>query len=207
MALTCTGCTIPTTKNALVTPSDASACPALHGVYRSADCADNLDHWVHIGPAGDNYPKGFLRIISVFQPRDSHTALDSMSYVGFVEQIGQYQVLHIPLPGTLNVDSECTTWNRKWDAAQVGGYWVARLLVRPDAIEMADLNREFITDAIAAGKLTGQVAQERVKSGGIEYGKKTITMTAKSDELRDFFIHHIEGELFNTPDWVFTRAK
>jgi len=182
--------------------------PKLPGVYRSTDCPDNIVHYAHVGPAGDDYPDGFLRIISVSQPKDSKTALDSESYVGFVEQIGQHHVLHIPLPRTLKLDDQRTIWNQKWDAKDVGGYMVVRLSVAPDGAQMSDLNDAFIAEQIAAKNLGGRVTQKIVERDGItEVGKKAITITADSQELREFFKRHIDGKLFNKPHSKFTRLK
>ena len=206
--LACSGCTIPTLTNPLVTPSDAKAFPKLHGVYRTTDCPDNIVHYAHVGPAGDDYPDGFLRIISVSQPKDSKTALDSESYVGFVEQIGLHYVLHIPLSKTLKHDDQRTIWNEKWDAKDVGGYMVVRFTAGPDGIEMSDLNDDFIAEQVASKNLNGRVTQKVVERNGVtEIRKRTITITADSQELREFFKRHIDGKLFNKPYWKFTRIK
>lgn len=202
------GCTIPTLTNPLITPSDAKAFPKLHGVYRTTDCPDNTIHYAHVGSAGDDYPHGFLRILSVGQPKDSKTALDSAGYIAFVEQIAQYHLLHIPLPRTLKLQEQHAIWNQKWDANDVGGYIVVRLRVSPDGVEMSDLNDDFIAEQIAGKNINGRVNQEVIERDGVtEVGKKTITITAESRELREFFTRHIDGKLFNKPYCKFNRVK
>ena len=164
--------------------------------------------YAHVGPAGDAYPDGFLRIIWVGQPKDSELALDYTTYIGFVEQIGRYYILHIPLPKNLKLDKPPDIWNQKWDAKQVSGYMVVRLLVQPDGTEMSDLNDDFIAEQINAKKLAGRVTQKVVERDGVvEIGKKTITITVDSEELRQFFKRHTDGKLFNKPHWKYTRVK
>lgn len=85
LVLTCSGCTIPTIQEPLVNPSESKPFPKLHGAYRTTDCPDNIVHYAHVGPAGDNYPDGFLPIISVSQPKNAETL-----------EKGQSQSLPIP---------------------------------------------------------------------------------------------------------------
>ena len=208
LLLVCVGCTVPTLENPLVDPSQARAFPGLLGAYRTDDCPDNIVHYAHVGPAGDGYPDGFIRIISVSQPRDAETALRSEAYVGFVVPIGGFYILHIPLSKATNVDGGLTISDQNWDRNQIAGYFVLRLLAGPDGIEMSGLNEHFIAEQIAKSRLAGRVTQPTVERDGVvEVGERVITITADEDELRQFFTRHVDGDLFRDPDWKFTRVR
>ncbi len=205
--LACTGCTLPTSKYPLVDPAVAKPMPELHGAYRSTDAPDNIVHYAHVGPAGDGFPEGFLRIVSVGQPKDAKTELTHFLCVAFVERVGRHHVLHIPLPKTLNLN-ESAPWPQKWDPEQVGGYHLVRLTKRDDGgIEMAGLNESFLAKQIDAKQLAGRVTQEEIRRGEVvEADKRTVTITADSEDLRQFFTRHIDGELFNKAHWRFSRV-
>jgi hypothetical protein len=206
----CSGCTIPELKHPLVKPEDAKTCLQLYGVYRSTDCPDNIVVYEHVGPAGDDFPEGFLRFISVSQPKDYKTPLKSESYIGFVEQIGKDYILQIPVHKQAEkFEQQGTAWGGKWDAEQVAGYIVVRLSIREGVVEMSALNNEFVEESIETKQLAGQVMQEKVKreDGSVEIGEKTIYIAAETAELRKFFARHIDGGLFDKPDWKYTRVK
>jgi hypothetical protein len=208
LVLACSGCTIPTFTNPLVNPSDAKSFPTLHGVYRTTDCPTNLVMYEHVGPAGDGYPNGILRIISVAQPKDAKTPLRSTTYFGFVEQIGRHYILHLALPKSGNLDRPPESWNEKWDVTQVGGYLVLKLSAIDDGFEMAPLNDVWLAEQIRSNQLAGQVTQDTpTRDGATKVGGTTITVTADAEALREFFTRHIDDKLFDKPSWKYTRVK
>lgn len=215
LVLVCSGCTIPLVKHPLVNPAEAKAEASLYGVYRTEDCPDNIVHWVHVGPAGGDFPAGFVRIISVSQPKerqpkDAKTALDWTTYIGFVERVGKYHVLHLPLPRKAKGDEEKrrSWWDQKWDENEVGAYMVLRLSVGDDVVEMAVLDGEFVKDEIKAKKLTGEVDEKRREHDGAVVAEDgAVTITAGTAELREYFARQIEGKLFIERQWKFTRVK
>lgn len=211
LALSCSGCTIPVVKNPLVKPADAHAVASLYGVYRSNDCPTNLVHWVHVGPAGSEFPAGFVRIVSIGQPRDAKTALDEPdTYIGFLAPVGKYHVLHLPFPKKAQDDkaNPGISWDRKWDEDEVEGYLVLRLLLGDDGVEMAALDGRFVRDEIGAKKLTGEAKEEhRERNGVVEIKEGPVTITAGTAELREYFARHVDGKLFDKPYWKFVRMK
>lgn len=202
----CTGCTVPVAEHPLVDPADASTFPELHGVYRADDDADTFGQFVHIGSAGDGFPAGFVRIISVYQPKDATHALRSTTYIGFVERIGQAHILHLPGPKSGKLDDQHKVWDEKWNPDQLAGYLLVRLTPRDGGVDMSALNVEFIKKQIEEQKLAGRVEVEQSQSDGTEV-IKSITITAETDELRAFFERHIDVELFDDPHWRYARVE
>ena len=216
LLLLCVGCKIPTTKNPLVEPSEAKPFSGLYGAFRSTDRTDDDLQYVHMGPAGNGYPAGFLQIISVSHSNDSKSSDSKLSdsksslvfekYVGFVYPMGRYAVLHIPLPKTKKEANKPAFWDREWDQEQVGGYMIMRLLVSPDSIEMCSLNEEFVMEKILSKKLAGRVDQgagEREPATTVKI--QTVTITADADALRQFFTKYMDDKLFDDPQWKLTR--
>lgn len=210
-ALACSGCTIPVLKNPLVKPAEAKAVDTLCGVYRSDDCPTNFIHYVHVGPAGGDFPAGFVRIVSVMQPRDKTEVLEEpMTYIGFVEPIGKYHILHLPLSNAMK-DKEKrrrTSWNGKWDENEVAGYLAMRLLIGDAGVEMAMLDGDVVKEQIRAKALTGEIEEKRsMVDGKVVVTDGPVMITEEMGKLRDFFSRHIDGKLFEEPHWKFERVK
>ena len=209
LMLTGSGCGALNIVNPLVDPADAKPLPALHGVYRTNDCPSNMENFVHVGSAGEKFPAGFLRFIMVSQPKDANTELGSSSFVGFVHQVDESHMLHIPIPKTATDEPQSNFWEHEWDPAQVASYWIIRLSLQTDGLTMAALNIDFLSAEIKAKRLTGLVTQEETEQecGLVVQGKLTIDVTADSKELNAFFTQHLDGKLFDKPSRNYRRVK
>lgn len=191
------GCNVTTSQHPLVAPAEAKRLPALYGHFRHAEDADNVVRFEHIGPAGEGFPAGMLRILIVQSSRNGEQPLEYFSTVGFVQPVGKYHVLHLPHPKKLDLDSR-DMFGQKWDPDLVAGYHLERLLIRADDVEVASLNPEFLAEQIASGRLAGVVRQGETRRGDVtEIGPTSVTITAETAELRKFFERHIEGKLFS----------
>ncbi len=205
--LLCSGCTVPTTKNPLVDPSDAKAFPEFHGVYRTENKESSKVHYAHIGSAGDQYPEGFLKFLFVVHPSDSKSALQTGIHIGFVEKIGKEYLLHLPVSENNLLDSQTKTWGQKWDASKVESYLIVKLSLSPETLRMTLLDEEFIEEMIKTKKLAGQITPEKTEK---QNGKnvtipKSITITAGTEELRQFFKQQLNGKLFEKE--VYSKMK
>jgi hypothetical protein len=203
--LLCSGCAFPTSKNPLVNPSDAKAFPELHGVYRSEEKEDNTYHYAHIGPAGDQYPKGFLRIISVGQSSGLKSELKLKILVGFVEKIGKEYLLHFPIPENYSAtDNKLEYAGQIWDASKVGSYLIIKLSLSPETLSMTLLDEEFIEEMIKTKKLAGLITPRKKEKQNGKYVTipKSIIITAGIEELRQFFKQHLDGNLFQKEDFI-----
>ncbi len=204
LSLFCSGCTIPVSENPLVNPAEAKPDTSLYGTFRAIDETNEQVGYMHIGPAGENFPAGFMRILLVSQ----NEVLESEHLLGFVEKIGRYHVLHIPEIKVQEImTSQRTAWDLEWDIHQVEGYLLVRLLVTDDNIELTFIENDFLIEQIEAQKLSGQIQREEQKLmyGLVKHEKVSITITADSDDLREFFSQHIDGKLLSEQVMKFMR--
>jgi len=209
LVLACSGCTVPLFKSPLGDPEKAKPAPELIGTYRQQENSENCVSFLHIGSAGEGYPQGFLRILAVNQPTRWQTALKPESTIGFIKQIGDDHILHIPLDGS-SAENPQSAWQKKWDAGKVTGYILVRLKVKEDQLTLTFLESNFIETQIEKKKLPGKVVVPADPHSGIATpNKKSVTVTATSSELRRFFREHGEAVFGSKPVWEirFTRVK
>lgn len=214
------GCSIPFSQHPIVAPAEAKPCPELYGAYRFESGKKIVEEdpdvalW-HLGPAGENYPPGFLRIISV-NYKDG--LLQSTNGITFVEKVGDAYILHIPdiASGGQEFVSEASAWKpwketwdpwkNGWDAERVKDYLLVRVTLEEDNLHLGILNSEFVISAIEAGELSGEVERSTDKP---DSPSVSVRITAETPELRAYFERHIAGELFVRADELghFVRLK
>jgi len=203
--LICSGCALDTLKHPLVDPAEAKPMPELYGVYRTTEFKEGFLNYVHVATAGGDYPPGFLRGVLVGQPRDPKTPVTVRGFVGFIEPLGRYHILHCPFPqeGVLE-DQPKISSPPNWKRQDVTGYMAIRLEIGKESVEASGLNREFIVNQIRSGKLAGEVHMgEHPKTG--EPRVSNVSITAKQKELRAFFEKHMDAGLFQETSQTYRR--
>jgi len=215
-----TGCAIPVSEYPIVAPSEAKPCPELYGAYRFESGKEKGEEdpdvvlW-HLGPADENYPPGFLRIISI-NYKDG--LLQSYNGITFVEKVGDAYIVHMPgiASGGQEFVSEASAWKpwketwdpwrNGWDAERVKEYLLVRVTLEEKNLHLGILNSEFVISEIEAGELSGEVERSTDKP---DSPPLSVRITAETPELRAFFERHAAGELFVRADELghFVRLK
>jgi hypothetical protein len=202
------GCTIPSFDHPIVNPSEAIPAPELTGAYYTSECPDNYTDHEHLGPAGEGFPKGFLRIVSIGQPKDAISPLQASEYIAFAEKIGEHYVLCIPIQKGIDLEKMRYTWKGDWDESRVAAYWMVRLTKRDDACEVCYFNSDFLEKQIVAKQIAGEVRTKKIKEdGGAESEQKSIRVLATTQELRTFVTRHMDGGLFEAKGRKFLSVK
>jgi hypothetical protein len=222
LAATCllwTGCTIPLFEHPLESPDAATIPIQLFGVFKQVVGPEDGAHHVHVGPAGAEAPAGVFRFVSVSQPLDGETPLDTIRGYAIATRMDDHYVLQIPIfPGTDDSDSPQID-REKWDESAILGYLFARLRVEGDRIEMSAIDEHFVESAIEHGKLCGSVERrekttsfrrhnddgETVITTICESKTEAIQVTAGPCLLRAFVRSNIGSGLFSESITTFVR--
>jgi hypothetical protein len=215
LSVAASGCAVVTFEQPLVDPAQAAPVPELYGVYRLEE--EKTVTYLHIGPAGSgeiepeqpesgSLPPGFVRIVAVGLTEETEGVLDYHAFTGFIEPIGGHYLFHQPLPRDKDEQAHKRqfAWEQGWDEEQVRGYWIARFTVTPEGLELAPWpNAKFLKEQVEAGNLTGKLEERRSKWVEVT----DVTVTAEREELRRFFVQHIDGPLFKRDSEELIRLK
>lgn len=190
------GCTYPIFEQPLVAPDECEGHPELHGVLKVVDHDDDEPAYLHVGSAGDKFPSGFLKFISVHFPGEEN-ALESQEFVGFVEQIRGDYILHIPMPDNCTIEQQLEELGYEWNADRVTYYSLLRLTKTDAGYSVAVLDAKLIVSQIKGGKLEGR-AEENVRRPGDTslVGFRAVRVTTRSAELKEFFESTPLDEIF-----------
>ncbi len=193
--LVTTGCQAILLQHPLIDPKDAKAHPALYGIYCiENDAASKVQQFVHVGTAGKPYPDGMLRFTTVSHPEPQGGKLQVSNMIGFVEPWGNYLLLHIPLlKHEADEAPDFESWKAVWDPTEIDGYYLARLSIQKDRIDIAYMNSTFLQRAIENKSLTGTIGPRTTPPE-----EPSLRITAHPNELRTFLEKHIEGQFFLT---------
>jgi len=205
------GCTPIVCEHPIVNPAEAKPCPELYGAYRFESAREeqkeDREFWLwHLGPAGENFPAGFLRLISLeFKDGLPH----SSNGVLFAEKVGDAYIVHSAETGTAEQEliSEASawkpwserwdTWKNGWDPDRVKFYHLMRFTLKKGNLHWGIMNTDFVISEIEAGRLSGEVT----RSDDEENPQTTsVRITAETSELRAFVERHIAGNLFEDLD-------
>lgn len=206
LVLLSSGCNIPMSKHPLVDPHEAISYPELYGMYRSEPPKESKEgtSLYHIGPGGEGYPPGVMRMIHV---KFNGDVLHAQNMLFFVEKVEDAYIAHFPESGDKYHggprDSEATRWKpwnegwgpwmEDWDGDQVDSYLLMRFVLRDDKWYGAMMDSDFLGAEIEAGRLSGEVKRrEDEETAEIT----SVYITAETPELRAFFERHAAGNLF-----------
>lgn len=187
------GCQSLLLEHPLIAPKDAKVYANLHGMYRVQD-PDNPQSQVivHIGQAGPPFPAGMLRITSLSHMEQQGGILRVSNMMGFVEPLGKYYLLHIPIKKHDREEQpNYESWDSHWDPTEIDGYYLARLTIQDDRIDIAYMNTTFIHKAIENKSLAGTIGPIRTPPE-----EPALRVTADAKELRAFLETHVEGPFF-----------
>lgn len=198
------GCSIPTSKHPLVNPSEATSYPELYGAYRKVPPSgqEREPYLYHVGEAGEGYPPGFVRIISVGW---EEAGLGARNMFTFVEKMGDAYILHLPAKSGDEGEARKATfwkpWNESWQPAKDGwdgkasdAYFLLCISIRGEKLYMETMDSEFLVTEIEAGRLTGKVTWPEEEKKNPQ--PTSVHITAETPELRAFFERHAAGGLF-----------
>lgn len=197
------GCTVPTFQHPLVSPGESLLPTELSGSYRFLNPEENSDAaYLHVGAAGEEFPRGFVRLIGVNRPADPTAAIKSDTFLGFTRRVGDELILHLPVPKSGNLEQQSTVWAERFDSGEVSAYLLVRIHVTAKGLELTLLNNEFLIQEIRAGRLTGtHIPKDPTKMLSAD----TIAITASTEELNAFFAKHVRGDLFTAKAMCFVR--
>lgn len=203
------GCTIPTFEHPLVSPSEAKAHTELYGSYQRIDEDKSTILYSHVGYAGEGFPPGFVRIIDVQMHKDPAQAPLRSEIICFLAQVEGHYVLHMPINEVDKLANKSqTNWSGPWDKSKVKGYILARITKQDDDLLFGMLHSDFVEEQIKAKTLSGEVREKTIMQQEVATEvQKTITVTAKPDELQTFFAKNIKGKLFDQAGPKFSRLK
>lgn len=229
------GCEVPTFSNSLVDPADAEVPEDLLGSYRSISDEeggseeegdelykpDPLDEddfqyvsFEHIGLAGDDFPPGFVRIVSVDIPDQPKGKIEHSSFVGFTAQMGENYVLHIPLPrNTEQLSKADSLYEKKWNPENFDGYMLVFLKSTKAGFELWEIDSTFVISEIESGRLAGEyqsAARKQDKDETQEEDSRSpvFRVTADRDSLRRFFAEQVDRRLLKkAPLSTYERIK
>lgn len=200
------GCSIPTFEQPLVSPELSSVPAGAYGLYRAKATDGDGEGFVHVGPAGDKFPPGFLRLVGVNHPTEATTALEVNQFIGFVEPVGGSYVFHLPLPqGEQGLADQSVVWKEQWNAAKVDRYLLVKIGSANGRLSLSMPDPEFVAAEITAGRLAGSVTEKQVGQTSARY--KQIVVTADTRALKACFAQHIDGELFGKEFVTLTRVE
>ncbi len=153
------------------------------------DAKKTPDEVLHIGRANKNFPKGFMRMLTVNVSQKEKLMLDDTSAM-FVVKIGGDYVIHLPLAKEgddaeeAGLDFETIEAKRieQWKPDEYFGYML--LLAKPvtNGFDIHLVKSEFLKAEIEAGRLVGSTGND----------DEELIMKAKTTELNNFFIANLK---------------
>lgn len=203
-----TGCSYPTVENPLVSPEECEPCPELHGTFKCENPDTGEAMFMHIGTAGEQFPAGFLKIVTVQHAADSKRPLGVSQFVAFAEPVSDSHIIHVPLPANTQFEQQLDKLDNQWDKSKIDDYAISRLTQTKTGIAFFILDEDFITSQVEAKKLTGRIEREVDETQAPpRIGKRTTVVTAKTDELREYFETTPLDRIFPSPIFLFDRVQ
>lgn len=213
----CSGCTMPEIKHPITDPEKAKVYSELYGVYRESGPGKGEAVYVHVGAAGKDFPKEFLRIIHISHVNNTEgETFQHLSFVAFVEKFGSAYVLQVPLQNKGKEptnDFQDILFSGKWDKEKVDGYFFTKFEIKKCRFLFSALSTAFVKEQIELKKLSGKVTTTKEvlpTNTASTYEKSKIVVSAKTKELHKFFEKHIDGELFfvtTDPEGILKRLE
>lgn len=212
------GCVTTVLKHPLVKPEKARAAKDFYGVFCMKE-EDGARSFLHIGPAGDEFPSGFFRVVAIQHDSTGVPQRADHDLIGFIEPMGKYYLIHIPLildPDEIDVDEEDAAdaagdgkrpidlaragfelysrlWEDEWKPDQVVAYWLLGLKKTPDGFQVFPINDGFVRQAILDKTIEGALGR------GVAMREPDNVITADPQATRAFFAKHLPGELLARP--------
>ncbi len=214
----CSGCVTTVLKHPLVKPEKARAVKDFYGVFCMKE-EDGARNYLHIGPAGDEFPRGFFRFVAVqHDPQGSPVGADS-DFIAFLEPIGDFYVVHIPLVldpdetdseeqdaadaagkrkntidlAKASLDLYSALSDDEWKPDKVVAYWLCGLKKTTDGFQVFPINDGFVRQAILDKKIAGTLGR------GPAARERHNVITADPQATRAFFAKHLPGKLLAQP--------
>ena len=197
LSLMSLGCNDAKFVNPIVRPESAPVCDELFGAYKHVEPGRSTVSYLHIGSAGDQFPRGFMRVAMVNHRPDKKRELGSLTMVAFAQPVGDYFVGNLPMPDEKNMDSQLHVLENRWDQDKVGGYYFFLLRKTQDGLELRYLNSAEIDKRIESGTLAGTLGlgMDDPEDEPTEEEPQT-TVTATTQELKELFSEESLDELF-----------
>ena len=135
------------------------------------DDEKEVDEFLHIGRASKNFPRGFMRIVTVGVSKRDKLRFDDSSAL-FAAKIGDQYVLNLLLRKDDEVEDEKKDSDfdfelykpeivTRWDPKEYEGYLL--LLAKPvdNGFDVHLVSTEFLRAEISAGRLAGSTGEEK----------------------------------------------
>ena len=186
MALLCplfTSCV--DSDNPLSDPKQAAVDSGLLGTWRLKTKDGNVEYY-HVGKAGNGFPAGMLRIVTVKYDKNGDLSKpDCGDTLVFTTILGNNRYLNIT---GLDADKVKNPGDFKWEPSMADGYFIYKYDIRGDKIEAAIVDRHQKEEAIKAGKIKGTIDGDKVR------------MTDTTENLAKFFATPDAAKLFFTKE-------
>ena len=171
--------------NPLVDPANGIMPDELIGSFIESDNS----FFLHVGSAGEGFPAGCLRLVSVSVPTDSKEAISYSSIVMFVEKVGEHLVAHLPLKnGDLIEDQE------SWQENEIEGYLLWKLKISENSLKVVMASPDMLDRLVKSEKLT------------LDTNDNNVKLITNSSESIKKLIETYSDKMFDEELMTFTRA-
>ncbi len=177
LCLLASGC--EDTKNPLCDPQTAKPDTKLFGVWRQSNAEG--DEIYHVGSAGDEYPKGIMRIVVVEHNKGKLEPPEE--YLAFPALIGGKTYLNVVWDTKLVRQMD----EKGWKAAAVTSYAILKYQFDGDKLVVFPIDEEAKTKAVKDGKVQGTEKNN------------TATFTDSTESVARF-VAAADAGLWNTKD-------
>jgi len=202
--LALSGCNVPTFTNPIIDPNKAERFVDLYGTYQSVHPDSGEIAWVHVGACDEKLPPGFHKFVSIVH-RGSVTELTPITQIGFFVKVGDSYLCQIPIPEVLD-GNQATAVTENWGKSKNFKYFVCRFLKLESGFRLDYLSLDKLETVIEEKKLAGRIEQKIDRSvDPPTVGRKTIVVTASTEELGQFFSTANLEDLFESSGPIFTK--
>lgn len=203
------GCSYPTFSNPIVEPQSAKRYEELFGVYQTKHPDDGEMSWLHIGRGRDGLPDGMHKFVwvSPTTPKTNDQGLTVSEYLGFVFKNGDSYIVQIPYNKDCG-DKQASVIAEQWGKSEIDNYYYVRFKRTGDNLRLDLLVEENVEQLIRLEKLGGLIEQKIDESTvPPTIGRKSVTVTAKTNELAEFFKTNDHDDIFEPSGYTFTKQN
>lgn len=203
VCVTACGCSAAVVStNPLSSPDDAPLKPGFIGTWRTNDCPDNEVNFVHVGAAGEGFPRGVMHFLFVSQPKDEKLSVSYREYLGFFSTINDDEYLNLIIAPKLRLSKDPCSRITKWGPKSARAYFFLKLQSRcKGQVKLLPISVDAMERNVKDGNITGSVQKSKE---GTTVG---VNLTASTIELRRFFGSPRHQKVFSENGWLYDRVK
>jgi hypothetical protein len=179
--------------NPLSDPNQSTIDPGLLGVWRLQTKDGDLIYY-HVGKAGEKFPAGMLRAITITQNQKGELLRpEPNDTLVFTTTLGNKHFLNIT---GLSADKIKTMGDSKWESSMADGFFIYKYEIKENKLEVACIDSKQKTETIKSGKIKGTIDGDKVRM--TDTTENLAKFFATPDAAKLFFTKASEGEGFAT---------